>query len=305
MELKQLGIGGLSLLLGLLLWPISSHESLAKVVYVTIPTSTVTTVAKVPTTTQSTSPKKTVALPAGQLYLGTLHANYLKTQYLRLTTLAGQHLGWVARQSVHVLTTIPAKSQLQQWSTQNLNGRLRLGQAVTRVVVTAGGPIGTAKATASWTKSAQQLTRPEFQVIRRVQTPMGRYYLLQRNQHDYGWVTAAPFHYKTTPFQQISDATWRRIDQLIKAQGIQGTLLTAQAGEAQPNIRSYGLADRQTRRPNAPATIYPIASLQKAMTGVMIGQLIAQHRLRLQTTLKSFYPQLKGASQIAIQIPEV
>ncbi|WP_137625002.1 serine hydrolase domain-containing protein [Lactiplantibacillus pingfangensis] len=301
MGLKRIGIGGLSLLLGLLLWPISCHESLAKVVYVTIPTATVRTVAKVPMANQSADPKQTVDLPAGQLYLGTLHANYLKTRYLRLTTLAGQRLGWVARQSVHVLTTIPAKSQLQQWSSQNLNGRLRLGQAATHVVVTAGGPIGTVKAKNSWTKSAEQLTRPEFQVIRRVQTPMGRYYLLQRNQHNYGWVSAASFHYETTSFQQISATTWRRIDQLIKAQGIQGTLLVAQAGKAQPNIRSYGLADRQTRRPNAAATVYPIASLQKAMTGVMIGQLIAQHRLSLQTTLKSFYPQLKGASQITIQ----
>lgn len=300
MGMKRIGIGGLSLLIGLWLWPISCHESLAKVVYVTLPASTVTTVAS-PSSKGKPTVRQTSAIPAGQLYLGTLHENYLKTPYLQLTTLAGQRLGWVARQAVHVVTTTPAKSPLKQWAAKKLNGRLKLAASVKRVIVTAGGPIGTAKAKQSWSVAAKRLTTTDFQVIQQVQTPLGRFFLLQHNQHDYGWVPATAFHYQKTAYREISTATRQKITQLIKAQGIQGTLLIAQAGNAHPSVTSYGLANRQTRRPNAAATVYPIASLQKAMTGVMIGQLIAQHQLSLQTTLAQFYPQLKGASQITIQ----
>ncbi|BDZ30472.1 serine hydrolase domain-containing protein [Lactiplantibacillus brownii] len=300
MCLKHSWLGIISLLLGLWWGPVSCHDDLATMVYVTIPTPTVTTTAESPNSGKVVH-HQTTQIPAGQLYIGARHADYLKTRYLPLTSLSGQRLGWVARRDVHVVTTVPAKKKLPVWDKQTLNGRLQTKEKPRRVTVTAGGPIGTAQARTSWTTTTKRLASADFQVIQRIQTPLGRYYLLQHNQHDYGWVAAQAFQYERVSYQTISAKTWQRIDQLVADQGVQGTLLVAQADRARPSIRSYGLADRQTHRANTAATIYPIASLQKAMTGVMIGQLIEGHQLSLQTTLAQFYPHLKGANQITIQ----
>ncbi|MFC6201171.1 serine hydrolase [Lactiplantibacillus nangangensis] len=290
--LKVLSLALVSLALGLWLWPRASRELLAKTVYVTLKIPTVRVYSQVPTES-TTGRGKVTQLPVGQPYLGTLHGSYL-----RVTTLNGQRVGWVARRSAQVVAT---KQPLKLTAVKLLNDRLVAHGGQQQVIVTAGGPPGTKIARKSWSKQGQALTTSEFQVIKRAKTAVGSYYLLQHNQHDYGWVSAQAFKAVSVHYQPIRETTWRHIDQLITAAGIQGTLLVAQANNARPSTRSYGMADQQTRRVNTAQTVYPIASLQKAMTGVLIGQLVAQHRLSLNTTLTRFYPHLTDASQITIQ----
>ena len=51
---------------------------------------------------------------------------------------------------------------------------------------------------------------------------------------------------------------------------------------------SYGLSDYNKEIKNTNDTLYPVASLQKKMTAVIIGQLVSEGKLTYETTVNTF-----------------
>lgn len=64
---------------------------------------------------------------------------------------------------------------------------------------------------------------------------------------------------------------------------------------------SYGFSDKEKNIKNTDNSLYPIASLQKNMTGVIIAQLIREDKLIYDTTIDTFYPDLEFAETITIR----
>lgn len=64
---------------------------------------------------------------------------------------------------------------------------------------------------------------------------------------------------------------------------------------------SFGYADKDKELENTNQTLYPIASLQKNMTAVIIAQLIREDKLTYETTLEKFYPDLEHGEEITIR----
>ncbi len=64
---------------------------------------------------------------------------------------------------------------------------------------------------------------------------------------------------------------------------------------------NVGYADATTKTLNSSTTIYPIASLQKIMTGALIEQLAGQGKLSLNNKLSRYYPGIKNSNQITLR----
>lgn len=63
---------------------------------------------------------------------------------------------------------------------------------------------------------------------------------------------------------------------------------------------SYGFADKQNKIKNQKDTLFPIASLQKMITGAVILQLVEEHKLSLTTSLANYYPEIPFSQKITI-----
>jgi len=64
---------------------------------------------------------------------------------------------------------------------------------------------------------------------------------------------------------------------------------------------SLGYADATTKTATNNATLFPIASLQKVMTGAIIEQLAASKKLSLNNKLSKYYPGVKNSSRITLR----
>lgn len=91
-----------------------------------------------------------------------------------------------------------------------------------------------------------------------------------------------------------------KIDDLINSANLFGTIAVVKNGNF-VYTNSYGLSNKDKNIKNTTDTIYPIASLQKNMTAVIIAQLIDEGKLTYDTTLTDFYPDLEHADEITIR----
>ena len=64
---------------------------------------------------------------------------------------------------------------------------------------------------------------------------------------------------------------------------------------------SYGLSDHNKEIKNTNDTLYPVASLQKKMTAVIIGQLVSEGKLTYETTVNTFFTDLEHGEEITIR----
>jgi CubicO group peptidase (beta-lactamase class C family) len=83
------------------------------------------------------------------------------------------------------------------------------------------------------------------------------------------------------------------VDQLIGQEAahdlFSGTVLLA--SHAEPVlVRSYGLANKELSIPNGPGTVFALASVTKAFTGVAVTQLAQQGKLGFDDTLGTYLP---------------
>lgn len=64
--------------------------------------------------------------------------------------------------------------------------------------------------------------------------------------------------------------------------------------------KAYGFADAETNKMASDKTKYKVGSISKTFTAVMIMQLIEERKLKLETKLAKFYPQIENANKITI-----
>ncbi|MFT8879139.1 MAG: serine hydrolase domain-containing protein [Oenococcus sp.] len=92
------------------------------------------------------------------------------------------------------------------------------------------------------------------------------------------------------------------IQQLVQSQHMQGELLVSNHGRSGLQSMAFGQADNLAKTPNSLDGLFPIASLQKAVTALIVGRLIDQGRLNLKDRLSDFYPSIPFSSQITIEM---
>lgn len=91
------------------------------------------------------------------------------------------------------------------------------------------------------------------------------------------------------------------INTLIAQNHFTGTLLVTNNGTAGTKTFSYGQANIAANTANVNDEAYPLASLEKSLTGAIIQRLIDEHKLTMNTTLATYYPQIKFANTITIR----
>lgn len=92
-----------------------------------------------------------------------------------------------------------------------------------------------------------------------------------------------------------------KIDRVMKNAHIMGTLLITNDGSAGVMTRSYGYADVASAKKNSADEVYPLASLEKAITGTVIQGLINQGKLKMTTPLSRYFPQIPYAKNITMR----
>ncbi|RSK44024.1 serine hydrolase domain-containing protein [Hymenobacter rigui] len=75
-----------------------------------------------------------------------------------------------------------------------------------------------------------------------------------------------------------------------------GTVLVAHEGRPTTYL-SHGLANRQFAVPIGPDTRFPIASLSKTFTAILVLQLVEQNQLRLSDKVAAYLPELPASCQ--------
>lgn len=108
------------------------------------------------------------------------------------------------------------------------------------------------------------------------------------------------FHAESKTKLTKQDAITNGVDTLVDESNMFGTLVMMKNGEA-VYTQSYGMADEEQKTKNSQDIIYPIASLQKSMTAVMIAQLISENKLAYDTTIDKFYEDFDHADEITIR----
>lgn len=91
-----------------------------------------------------------------------------------------------------------------------------------------------------------------------------------------------------------------KIDQLIKESHFQGSALLINQGRIFYQ-QAFGYADAKHKQLNKIDGVFPIASLQKMITGALILELVKEHELDLGTSLATFYPEVDFSQTITIQ----
>ncbi|MFD1421215.1 serine hydrolase domain-containing protein [Lactiplantibacillus songbeiensis] len=121
--------------------------------------------------------------------------------------------------------------------------------------------------------------------------------------------TTTPKTQPTKPVTPVIPATGKlteaealsQINNLITQNHIMGTLLVTNNGPAGVKVMNYGYANVAKKIANTTNESYPLASLEKALTGAVVQQLINQGKLSMTTPLSKYYPQVPYASDITVR----
>lgn len=92
----------------------------------------------------------------------------------------------------------------------------------------------------------------------------------------------------------------KNIDKIINETHFQGSVLLVNQDQIFYQ-QSYGYADAQEKQPNKIDGPFPIASLQKIITGSIVLELVKEGKVKLSTTLDTFYPDIDLSQTITIQ----
>ncbi|WP_338210044.1 serine hydrolase domain-containing protein [Lactiplantibacillus paraxiangfangensis] len=114
-------------------------------------------------------------------------------------------------------------------------------------------------------------------------------------------VTSSATKHRTRAKKLSAQQALSKINAIIKQNHFMGTLLVTNNGPAGVKTLSYGDANVAKKIANTNDEVYPLASLEKAMTGAVIQRLINQHKLTMNTPLSRFYPQVRYAHDITIR----
>jgi CubicO group peptidase (beta-lactamase class C family) len=109
-----------------------------------------------------------------------------------------------------------------------------------------------------------------------------------------GWMNANGL--TKVSFRAVAQATMQQYDAI-------GSVLVSHNKSLTPTVVSNGYANmlHSTKNASDGTTVYPLASLQNGMTGVIIQKLINAKELTPTTKLSRFYPQIAHSKKITIQ----
>lgn len=103
--------------------------------------------------------------------------------------------------------------------------------------------------------------------------------------------------------QSQENARLKKIDSLLTFLAANNKFmgqLSIQEGDRVLFEKGYGFADVATKHKATALTKYKIGSITKTFTAVMIMQLVEERKLKLDTKLQKFFPQIKNADKITI-----
>ncbi|MGF7428405.1 serine hydrolase [Lactiplantibacillus argentoratensis] len=113
---------------------------------------------------------------------------------------------------------------------------------------------------------------------------------------------AAPTSVNAAPVTKYTaQQALQTINQLMTTNHFMGTLLLTNNGPAGVKTLTFGSANLQQHLANTVDEAYPLASLEKSVTGAVIQHLINAGKLTMNTTLAHFYPQVPYAQSITIR----
>lgn len=157
----------------------------------------------------------------------------------------------------------------------------------------ASGPYNTSAGNVRAVANGSKYNNDYVRVMQTKTTKTGSYARLRYFNQYLGWMNVHGI--KQVSFAQIAQGTMRQYDVI-------GTAALEPYTNQPPVIVSNGYADKARGVVNSGAgsVVYPLASLQKAMTAVMIQQLINEGKLSASTLLSKYYPQVPYSSSITI-----
>ncbi|WP_288639556.1 class A beta-lactamase-related serine hydrolase [uncultured Lentilactobacillus sp.] len=155
------------------------------------------------------------------------------------------------------------------------------------------GPYYTSLSTKTGDANGYNFNNDFVRVMQSKTTKTGTYVLLRYFNKNLGWMNVHGI--KPVSFQTIANS-------MMKQYNVMGTAVLASSGPKNTATVSNGMANvvRNTANAGDGSVVYPLASLQKAMTGAIIQQLISANKLSASTKLSQYYPAGPYASNITI-----
>lgn len=99
--------------------------------------------------------------------------------------------------------------------------------------------------------------------------------------------------------QKVQAASMRSyVEKTMKKGHVRGSVIVVKDGDAEKI--SVGYAKYNKRNNGSKKIVYPLGSLQKAVTGAMITQLIYQKKFSQNTKISRWYPSMRNASKITV-----
>lgn len=114
----------------------------------------------------------------------------------------------------------------------------------------------------------------------------------------YGFINKASI--KKSEKYEVHNSKSEQIRKLLTKNKLWGTVVfNNKLGKIQ--TISVGYANYAKRKLNSSSTLYPLASLEKGYTAVIIQKLIDRHLLTMDTKLSEYYPKVRYARKITIR----
>lgn len=155
------------------------------------------------------------------------------------------------------------------------------------------GPYYTSSSTRTADDNGYHYNNNFVRVMQTKQTKTGTYAKLRYFNKMLGWMNVHGI--KSVSFNTIANS-------MMKQYNVMGTAVLASAGATNTATVSNGLANVTKNVLNAGdgSVVYPLASLQKAMTGAIVQQLISAGQLSATTPLSKYYPAVPYSQSITV-----
>ncbi len=142
--------------------------------------------------------------------------------------------------------------------------------------------------------SARSYNNHYVRVISTRKTKAGTFCYVRYYSTYLGWIRVGGL--KKSSISAVASSAMARYD-------LTGSVLLNYAGPGHQAVLARGYANKAKKIRNTAENkeAYPLASVQKVMTGAMIQQLIASKKLSPYTRLSRFYPHIRYSSYITIQ----
>lgn len=156
------------------------------------------------------------------------------------------------------------------------------------------GPYKTSRRTKTRDANGSSYRDDYVRVMQTKRTKTGSYVKLRYFNKYIGWMYLNGI--KKVSFATVAKGTMAQNNFI-------GSAALISSGETTPTVVNSGYADASKKIDNSSdgTVAYPLASLQKGITGALVEQLISQGKLSPTTKLSKFYPEVPGSNQITVR----